>query len=364
MNLQEKLKNLPSSPGVYLMKDSLGTIIYVGKAKNLKNRVQSYFHNSKAHSPKVKKLVQIIKDLELILTDTEFEAFMLECKLIQDLKPHFNKKMKSPLSYPYIGIEMEHGLRSLVITNHPGETKGNLYFGPYTASRTTVERALQGIKEYCKILCSSPSSKHTACLNHSLGLCIGMCAGGSAVEEYNRMIKRIADLLDGSDKSLLEEIKRSMFEAAESFEFETAAKYRNTIDAINSLINKEKVIEFTIENQLIAVIEHLHDRTAKFFLIKQSEILYREKYDLESTDIEYLLEKIKTNILDIFKAKPRSFLSEVSRNEIDEAQIIYSYLHSNSCSFFLIPDKWLLSKDTARFDEALRELLISQKPSK
>jgi excinuclease ABC subunit C len=104
LDLKEKIKNLPSSSGVYLMKDSLQSIIYVGKSKNLKSRVSSYFVNSKSHSPKVVKLVKNIKDFEYSLTDTEFEAFMLECKLIKKIKPIYNKKMKSPLSYTYIKI--------------------------------------------------------------------------------------------------------------------------------------------------------------------------------------------------------------------------------------------------------------------
>jgi len=110
LNFKEKIKNLPSSSGVYLMKDSLQSIIYVGKSKNLKSRVSSYFVNSTSHSPKVVKLVKNVKDFEYILTDTEFEAFMLECKLIKEIKPIYNKKMKSPLSYTYIKIDKEKNM--------------------------------------------------------------------------------------------------------------------------------------------------------------------------------------------------------------------------------------------------------------
>lgn len=129
------------------MKDSAGVIIYIGKAINLKRRVQSYFQNSKAHSQKVVKLVHNIKDFDYILTDTEFEAFLLECQLIKELKPHFNKKMKSPLSYPYLVIEMDKEYPAIKVTSMPCKNKQTLLFGPYM-NKHTVERAIQVLKEY------------------------------------------------------------------------------------------------------------------------------------------------------------------------------------------------------------------------
>lgn len=148
MDLKEKIKKLPSSPGVYLMKDSLNSVIYVGKSKNLKSRVASYFQNSKSHTPKILKLVKNLRDFDYILTDTEFEAFMLECKLIKQMKNEYVKN------------------------------DGNLYFGPYT-SKNTIERGIQGIKECCKIFCSNNFQKASCCLNYSLGLCLGMCLGST-----------------------------------------------------------------------------------------------------------------------------------------------------------------------------------------
>ena len=115
--MKTKIQELPLSPGVYLMRDSRGTVIYVGKSKSLKKRVQSYFYNNKSHSPKVKRLVQHVKDLEHIVTDTEFEAFMLECRLIQDIKPMYNRKMKNPLGYSYIVLRQKRDWRWLEFTD-------------------------------------------------------------------------------------------------------------------------------------------------------------------------------------------------------------------------------------------------------
>ena len=210
----------------------------------MKNRVLSYFQNSNAHSPKVENLVKNTKDFDYILTDTEFEAFMLECKLIKELKPMYNKKMKTPLSYVYIGIQTEQDFGSIDVVDSISDQDYDLYFGPYT-NKKTAERALEGIKEFCKILCSNPTRNHSPCLNYSMGLCIGLCRKNDAALQYRSIVHRIFGLLRNTDRSILNEMEREMLKAAERFDFETAAKYRDIIDSVKFLINKEKVIEFT-----------------------------------------------------------------------------------------------------------------------
>lgn len=350
MTIKEKVKNLPSTPGVYLMKDSQETIIYVGKAKNLKRRVQSYFQKSKAHPQKIKKMVSNIKDFDFILTDTEFEAFMLECKLIKNLKPLFNKKMKSSNSYVYIVVHLDEELHHIEITNNPIHGAGKLYFGPYI-SRHTVEKAIVSLKENFKILCSTPSKKGTACLNHSLGLCMGMCLGGPIITKHNNIIENIVSLLSGQDLTMLRELEQKMDVAAEQFDFETAAKYRDHMSAINFLINKEKVIDFTEENKNIAVIEYLNANTFKLFLIKRNIVLFSNRYVLHPSNIE----QIATNIVTYFNQTTVN--PPVSRDEIDEAQIIYSYLNSSQCEFTEIPNTWLEESDMSRLKNTLTTLL-------
>ncbi len=351
MDLKEKVKNLPSSPGVYLMKDSRAQIIYVGKAKNLKNRVRSYFQNSKNHPQKIIKLKASLKDFDYILTDTEFEAFMLECKLIKEIKPIFNRMMKSPQSYIYIMIDMETGYHRIKTCSSP-DNPNSLYFGPYT-SKHTVEKALHGIKEFYKICCSTPSNKNTPCLNYSLGLCIGMCLGGAVLDRYNDSITKIIGLLQGTDKSLLDVMERRMTEASEEFDFEAAAKYRDTLDAIHSLLYKEKVIEFTESNKNLAVIEPLTNCTFKLFLIKKNNLLFSEKY--KWSEVESVHETIKTNILTTFKTKEGKS-KKVSRDEIDAAQIIYSYLKGSNCSYIIISEQLLDNDNTANLDDELNKL--------
>ncbi|MFF2448505.1 GIY-YIG nuclease family protein [Neobacillus sp. NPDC058068] len=360
MNIKDKVKNLPASPGVYLMKDSSARIIYVGKAKNLKNRVQTYFQNSKAHSQKIKKLQANINDFEIILTDTEFEAFLLECGLIQEMKPLFNKKMKNPQSYAYILIDMNEDMRKLEISNSP-EKKGNLSFGPFP-SKHSVEKAVQGLKEFYQISCSSPANKNSPCLNFSLGLCIGMCTGApQAIAQYNNILNKIIALLKGNDTSILEEINQRMSLASERFEFETAAKYRNYLEVINFLVKKEQVIDFTEANKNIAIIEPLTDDTIKLFLIKGNKVLFSQKYLLPSTNLVLLVDQIKIAILTNFTPKALYLPQKVSKNDIDKAQIIHSHLKSSNCSYRMIPQKWIKTRDSARIAEALTKTLVNLK---
>jgi len=354
MNLKEKVKNLPLTPGVYLMEDSQGRIIYVGKAKKLKNRVRSYFQNSKAHPQKIKKLKANIADFKYIPTDTEFEAFLLECKMIREIKPMFNRMMKNPQSYSYIMIQMDGDDQKFEITNNL-KNDGNHYFGPFT-SKHTVEKAIQGIKEYFKISCSNTTNKNSPCLNYSLGRCMGLCFSAAASEQYKSILKKIIDLLNGTDMHILEEMKQRMENASLNFDFETAANYRDNLDTIHSLINKEKVIEFTEANKNIIILESLEDNIYKLFLIKGNKVLFSEKYNTKELTIEQLVWSIKQKILTYFKSDDDTTI-EVSRDDIDDAQIIYSYLKSGTPNHIVIPDHWDGFDSNTKIDDFLTNTL-------
>ncbi|MGE5630583.1 MAG: UvrB/UvrC motif-containing protein [Caulobacteraceae bacterium] len=357
MDLKEKVKKLPSCPGVYLMKDSLGSIIYVGKSKNLKSRVGSYFINSKSHPPKVLKLVKNLKDFDYLLTDTEFEAFMLECKLIKEIKPLYNRQIKNPKSYTYVKIEIDREYPDIKISNEADKSDGNLYFGPYT-NRNTVERGLQGIKECCRILCTGSSWKASPCLNYSLGLCIGACLSSTPREQYLAIFDKITALFKGNDLSIIEALKTKMDSAAEKFDFENAAKYRDYLSAVNCLIGRNKVLEYTRENKNIAVLEPLSDDSVKFFLIKGNKVLLGEKYSLKDMSMESIKNVLKINILTHFNNEAPSSPIKVGREELDESQIIYTYLKSSdNCGHIIIREKWLTAPNDIRIDHALDDLL-------
>nr|WP_263323123.1 GIY-YIG nuclease family protein [Neobacillus sp. Marseille-Q6967] len=320
------------------MKDSEDRIIYVGKAKNLKRRVQSYFQHSKAHPQKIKKMISNIKDFEYILTDTEFEAFLLECRLIKELQPLFNKKMKSTQSYAYILIHLDEELHRIEITNHPIKAQGKLYYGPYV-SRHAVERAVLKIKEFYRILCSNPAKRHTPCLNYSLGLCIGTCLGGTEIEAHNKIIEKVIQLLNGTDQYLMKEIKMKMESAAEILDYETAAKCKEQLEAVSYLIQKEKVIDFTKENKNLVIIEGLSEELIKLFLIKRNTILFKEKYLTDRLNVELLKHLIQANFYNSTRNQ-QSAETDVGKDELDKSQIIYHYLHNSQCKYMVIPEEW------------------------
>lgn len=354
MDLKEKVNALPSSPGVYLMKDSLDNIIYIGKSKNLKSRVGSYFHSSKHHSPKVEKLVKNLKDFEYILTDTEFEAFILECKLIREIKPRYNRKMKNPLSYCFIRIDLNEIYPSIEVVSDFIKEEGLFYYGPYT-SRSTVENAIDSIKDFYKILCSSKSKKSSACLNFSLGTCIGICTGSEEIrEQYNTIVMKIIRLLTVRDMTLIQEIEHRMNSAAENLEFESASKYRDYINTVNYLLSGAQLIEFAEENNNIVLLEYLNKDSFKIFLIRKNNILFSKRYDL-SEGLVSLKNILMENILFHFSDKTPEGSKEVLRDEIDEAQIVYSYIKNslNNCHHAILPNKLVREEITKIIDNLL-----------
>lgn len=356
MDLKEKIGILPSSPGVYLMKDSLESIIYVGKSKNLKSRVGSYFQNSKSHSPKVVKLVKNIKAFDYILTDTEFEAFILECRLIKEIKPRYNRMMKTPLSYIYIKIKDD--FLKIETSSEVLKNDGNFYFGPFT-NKNIVERGLQGIKESLKIHCSNEHHGNSPCLNYSLGLCLGMCFDTSAKSEYKARIEDIFKLLNDADRKILNIMESIMKNAAEKLDFDTAIKYRDYISAVKSLMAKEKVITFSEENSRIILIEYLNKDTFKIFLINGPKIIFSRLFENPLGHIKEIKTSLIKIILHYFSLKILKSSIEIGRNEIDEVQIIYSYLNTNknNCSFVVVPEDWIENQLEASIDEAIDSLL-------
>lgn len=356
MDINHKIKALPSSPGVYLMKDSLGSIIYVGKSKNLKSRVSSYFQNLKAKPPKVVKLVKNLKDFEYILTDTEFEAFLLECSLIKSLKPVYNRQMKNPDSYVYIRINTNVNNAGIEISNEIVKDDGSTYFGPYE-SKSTATLGIDAIREYFKIPYCSNVKRYSSCLNYSLGLCFGKCMDNECHEKYIDILEKIIKLLLGKDMSLITEINGKMFFYSKKFDFENAAKCRDYIKAVKYLIRKNKVVKFAKENKNIALVEFLNQHDFKFFLIKGNKILYSDKYSLKKSD--ELKITLRSYVLSCFHDKTSERFQNIGKEAIDESQIIYSYLKnkSNSCRYAVIFKKWLKDSEYTKIDDVIVKLI-------
>lgn len=289
-DFEYQLKILPEAPGVYLMKNSLGEIIYVGKAKILKNRVRQYFQTSKNHSEKVKAMVKNIAEFEYIVTDSEMEALILECNLIKKYSPRYNILLKDDKYYPFIKITTnEEFPRVFVTRNHAND--GGKYFGPYTDA-AAVYSTIELIKKIfplrtCKRVIKEGLPKTRPCLNYHIGLCKAPCAGFISKEDYGIIIKDTVELLTGKDKNIKDALKKEMESAAEALEFEKAAALRDKILAIDKINEKQKIVIGNCENEdFINVYVDEMDVCLQVFFLRDGKIVGREHFILNDQAYE------------------------------------------------------------------------------
>ena len=289
-DFKAQLKILPDKPGVYLMKNSLGEIIYVGKAKVLKNRVRQYFQNSKNHSEKVKAMVKNIAEFEYIVTDSEMEALILECNLIKKHSPKYNISLKDDKFYPFIKITTNEDFPRVFITRNFAKD-GNKYFGPYP-NAGAVHETIKLIRKIfplrtCKKLIFE-NGKHTRpCLNYHIKKCNAPCEGHISKDEYKRMIDEIIDVLSGRDKSLINKLKNDMQEASMNIEFEKAASFRDKILAIESIAEKQKVFKSQDNDEdFINIYKDEKDCAVQVFFLRDGKVTGRENFILENSAYE------------------------------------------------------------------------------
>lgn len=242
---RSRLKDLPSRPGIYIMRNSAGDIIYVGKAVNLKNRVRSYFQNSKNLSVKTNALVSHIADIETIVVENELEALILECSLIKKNHPKYNILLKDGKTYPYIAITLSEAYPRVVMTREKHKD-GNKYFGPFT-SVFAVRKTLDLIhKRYALKRCTKRTEYGKAvcrpCLNHHIGQCPAPCTGALSPEAYRAKIDEIIQILDGRAEALEEGLQAKMKAAAAALDFEAAAELRDQIAGVRHIAEKQKII--------------------------------------------------------------------------------------------------------------------------
>lgn len=241
--LREKANNLPLLPGVYIMLDDKNEVIYVGKAKKLKNRVSSYFHGE--HLPKVQAMVDKVADFNVIVAGSEFEALVLENSLIKRHKPHYNILLKDDKGYPFIRMDMREEYPSMSLSNK-APRDGARYFGPFGGrSQTrnvisTISKAL--LLPDCSRKFPRDIGKERPCLNYHMGTCLGWCLKDSDAEDYRRRAAQAAQILEGKGSELMEELRSQMEQAAEELRFEKAAELRDRLRAVENLSNRQRVI--------------------------------------------------------------------------------------------------------------------------
>ena len=276
-NIEEELKKLPGKPGVYVMRDKNDTIIYVGKAVSLKNRVRQYFRKTNK-TERIKKMVSLIDHFEYIVVDNEAEALILECNLIKKNRPKFNVLLKDDKTYPYIKIDVKSDFPGVFITRRL-TNDGAKYFGPY-ANPGSAKEMIDFIKQRYKIRqCRTLKPRTRPCLNYHIGRCLAPCMGYVTKEEYKKQIDEIIDLLDGKTDKIIKELTEQMQIASQKMDYEKAATLRDRIQAIERISTKQKVSNISENNiDVIGIAKSELQVCVEIFFVRGSKMIGREHY--------------------------------------------------------------------------------------
>ena len=279
-SIKNALAVLPDKPGVYLMHDAEGKVIYVGKAVVLKNRVRSYFRNLASHTPKVKAMVAKIAEIETIITSSEVEALILECNLIKKYRPRYNISLKDDKSYPYLKVTMQEDFPRLHMTRRLSRD-GAKYYGPYADAGAMYE-TMKLLKTMFPLRTCRKMNPDRPCLNYHIKRCLAPCAGYVSKEEYGKMIKSVCMVLDGRTTELERDLKQRMQEAADEYAFEEAARLRDQLQAVERLNESQKAV--TNNGGDMDVIGFAQDMTGnclQIFFVRKGKLIGRDNFFLQ-----------------------------------------------------------------------------------
>lgn len=294
-DIKEELKKLPDTPGVYLHKDEFGQVIYVGKAISLKRRVSQYFQDSKKHAAKTREMVKHIAEFEYINCGSEMEALILECNLIKKYKPKYNILLRDDKTYPYIKVTLGEEYPRILKTRRL-VNDGSKYFGPYADATAvnTIINLLNSLYSLKRCNAQSFDEKFRPCLNFHIHQCQGICTGKVSREEYMKSIDFALDFLYGRSTALNRELKEKMQQASDEMRFEDAAKYRDCLNAIESLNEKQRVVLSHPENlDIVLVVSGIAGDHALLFTVREGKLSGRESFYLgEHTEEEDKLDNL------------------------------------------------------------------------
>ena len=281
-NVDEELKKLPHSPGVYMMHDDSDTIIYVGKAVNLHNRVRSYFRKIVGRGPQIDKMVKQIARFDYIVTDSELEALVLENNLIKEYSPKYNTMLKDDKTYPYIKVTMGEEYPRILLSREMKKDKSK-YFGPYTSAGAVKDTIDLMNKLYQLKTCNRRLPRDMGlerpCLNYHIKQCAAPCQGYISKEEYRARIERALDFLNGNYKPMLRELEQKMTEASEKMEYEEAAGYRDLYNSVKSVAQKQKITDSDGEDKdIIAMAAEEHEAVVQVFFVRDGKLIGREHF--------------------------------------------------------------------------------------
>jgi excinuclease ABC subunit C len=317
--LRDHLDQLPATPGVYLMKDARGAIVYVGKAVNLRNRVRSYFREDKGHSAKVRAMVRQVADFETLSTDTEVEALVLENTLIKRHRPYFNILLKDDKTYPYLKLTLHEDYPRLIVTRRR-LADGGRYFGPYPDGQA-MHATLRLIKQLFPLRQRpKPQHRDRPCLNYSLGLCLAPCQGLVSKEAYREVVRRVEAFLSGRHRELVRELEAAMRAASAELAFERAATLRNQVQAIGKLMEQQKVdADSDADQDVIGLASDESSVSVQVFQIREGRLTGRREHALDREGAP--LPEVLSAFVGQFYSDAESVPSEILLRELptDEA---------------------------------------------
>ena len=329
-HIKDILNSVPEQPGCYLMKDQAGKVIYIGKAINLRHRVRSYFHASAQKNPRTSALVANIRDIEWIIVKSELEALILEMNLIKEYQPHFNVQLKDDKRYPYIKIHWADPFPRVSVTRKV-EKDGSRYYGPYInvwAVNQTMN-LLRKIFPYLTCNRTITGDDQRACLYYDIQLCTAPCIGRISQEDYREMIKELGAFLNGRTDNIIKRLEEEMQQASADLKYERAAQLRDTLDAVQRIVEKQRIIstKFT-DSDVIALADLENDACIQVFFIRGGKLTGREYFLVENIDKTADQDLLTEVIKQFYDQAPNIPPEILLPREIEEAKIIHQWLKS------------------------------------
>lgn len=322
------LKNVPTSPGCYIYRDDKKDILYVGKAVNLRSRVRSYFRGSANHSTRIARMVHKIRDIEWLVVDSELEALVLECNLIKEHRPPYNVRMRDDKSYPYIAITKEAYPR-VIFTRNPRKASGRT-FGPYT-SAYAVRDTLQLLhKVFPLIPCGkswSGRAEQRPCLYYHMNQCLAPCAGIADKAEYQDVLNQVTRFLEGKEAGILRDLQTKMDTASEELEFEKAALYRDRIQALNSILERQKVLSSDGQDRdIVAVVKDDRGSAIQMLYIRGGRLIGQTNYMMDGSKEASPTEAVQEFVKQYYATAPEVPREILLPVEIEEKSIVQTWL--------------------------------------
>ncbi|MCR4834064.1 MAG: excinuclease ABC subunit UvrC [Butyrivibrio sp.] len=329
-NVQEELKKLPNQPGVYIMRDSNDTIMYVGKAVNLHNRVRSYFRKIVGRGPQIDMMVKQIARFEYIVTDSELEALVLENNLIKENSPRYNTMLKDDKTYPYIKVTVNEDFPRILFSRLMKKDKAK-YFGPFTSAaavKDTIEliNKLYGLRT-CNRVLPRDIGMDRPCLNYHMRRCCGPCTGDVSKEEYRERIDKALEFLGGNYGLIIDDLTAKMEKASDEMEFEQAAHYRDLLNSVKMVAQKQKMTDSAMEDKdIVAIAADDKDAVVQVFFVRDGRLIGREHFYMTHVSDNPKAEILGNFVKQFYAGTPFIPRELMLPEEIEDSEIIEKWL--------------------------------------